>query len=278
MADTVSTTGRILLTITATAAAACAGTGGRSPADTFAYVVPSPANAVYHIADTIILDLSSPLGSLEAVSASTFTMGLAFAMDPGGARVTGTVESLEATMNSPMGPAESAGLDDVSGTLGFLVGPYSVVEVTSFPEIGAPSPMVSFPALPHQLFPSVVPGVVLPGATWTDTATTSYEGEVDATFSTIADYTLVGDTVVDGRSLLHIAVAAQVAIELEADEEILSNQSLEGSLNGFVLWDPERRLMAYGRFDRDMAGNMTIPGMPTIPLGITGPTVLRLGG
>jgi len=66
--------------------------------------------------------------------------------------------------------------------------------------------------------------------------------------------------------------------ELEADEEILSNQSLEGSLNGFVLWDPERRLMAYGRFDRDMAGNMKIPGMPTIPLGITGPTVLRLGG
>ena len=260
------------------AAAACAGTGGRSPTDTFSYVVPSPANAVYHIADTIVIDLSSPLGSLEAVSASTFTIGLAFATDPGGARVTGTVESLEATMTSPMGPAESAGLDDVSGTLGFLVGPYSVMEVTSYPEVGAPSPMLSFPALPHQLFPRIVPGVVLPGATWTDTATTSYEGEVDATFSTITDYTLVGDTVVDGRSLLHIAVAAQVAIELEADEEILSNQSLEGSLNGFILWDPQRRLAAYGRFDREMAGNMKMPGMPTIPLGITGPTVLRLGG
>lgn len=270
---------RTLVTIAlAGIAAGCVGTGGRSSADTFGHMVPSPARAVYHIADTMVVDLSSPPGSLEAVSASTFTMGLDFATDPGGVRVTGTVESLEATMDSPMTPTETAGLDDVSGTLGFLMGPYAVAEVTSFPEVGAPSPMLSFPSLPYLLFPRLVPGLVLPGATWADTATTSYEGEVGVTFSTVTDYTLVGDTAVDGRSLMHIAVAAQVTIGLEADGEILSNQSLEGSSNGFLLWDPERKLVAYGWFDRDMAGDMTIPGMPTIPLGITGSTVLRLGG
>lgn len=268
-------TGRVPLAVVATAAAAaCAGAGG-----TFAYLVPSPASAVYHIADTMFVDVRSPLGSLDALSASTFTMGLHFSTDSGGVRVTGTVESLEATVDSPMTPAATMGLDDVSGTLGFLMGPYAIVEVTSLPEIGAPSPMLSIPTLPHLLFPRLVPGVVPAGATWADTVATSYESEVSVGFTTVTDYSFVGDTVVDGRTLLHIAVAAQVTIELEADgQDILSNQALEGSSKGFVLWDPERRLVAYGRFDRDMAGDMTIPGMPRIPLGITGPTVLRLGG
>lgn len=264
--------------LVAAAAAACATSGPRVPEDTFSYS-DAPSPAVYHIADTLVADVRSLLGSLQAVSASTFTMGLTFAADPGGVRVTGAVESLEATIDTPMTSAETLGIDDVSGTLGFLMGPSDVLEVTSFPEVGAPSPMFTFPTLPYLLFPRLVPGVVLPGATWVDTVTASYEGEVSASFTTVIDHTFVGDTVADGRPLLHIAVAARVAIELKANgEELLSDQAIEGTSNGFALWDPERKLVAYAWFDRDLEADVTIAGMPRIPVEIAGTTVLRLGG
>ena len=209
-----------LRTITATAVAAgCAGPGGPSPADTFTYTLPSPPGAAYEIADTMVLDVSSPLGALEIVSGATVTLGLAFATDPGGVRVTGTVESLEATMDNPIGPVETADLDDVAGTFDVLVSRHGVVEVASFPEVsGALAPMSSFPVLPYLLFPRLARGSPDPGATWVDSATMSFEGEVRLTSTTASTYTFVGDTVVDGLSLLHIAVASEVTIELEGDQ------------------------------------------------------------
>lgn len=271
--------GRPLVTIAAaTVAAGCAGPGGPSPADTFTYTLPSPPGAVYEIADTLVVEANSPLGAMGVVSGATVTMGLAFATDPGGVRVTGTVESLEASMDNPIGGTETADLDDVSGTLDVLIGRYGVVDVASFPEVsGALAPMSSFAVLAHLLFPRLTPGVPDPGATWTDTVTSSFEGEVGLTSTTASTYTFVGDTVVDGLSLLHIGVASEVTIELEVEEQGASfSQTLTGSAHGFALWDPARRLVAYGRFDRDLEGDVTMPGMPTIPVGITGPTVVRL--
>ncbi len=272
---------RSLKTITATAVVAgCAGPGGPSPEDTFTYTLPSPPSAVYEIADTMVLGVNSPIGALEIVSGATVTMGLAFATDPGGVRVTGTVESLEATMDNPIGPAETADLDDVSGTLDVLLSRYGVVEVASFPEVSdALAPTSSFPVLAYLLFPRLAQGVLDPGATWTDSATMSFEGEVSLNSTMASTYTFVGDTMVDGLSLLHIAVSSEVTIELEADQAGTSlDQTLAGSANGLVLWDPARRLVAYGRFDRDLEGDMTVPGMPAIPVGATGPTVFRLEG
>lgn len=268
------------LQIIATAlTAACATSGNPATEEPLAYSA-SPAPASYEIADTMVLGINSPLGALEVVSGATATMALAFAPDPQGVRVTGTVESLEATMTNPMGPAESADLDNVSGVLEVLVGRYGVVQVASFPEVsGALAPASSFPALAYLLFPRLAEGVVDPGSTWTDSVTTSAEGEVTLTSTTVSTYTLTGDTLVDGRPLLHIAVAADVAIELQADlDGSLMSQTIAGSANGFMLWDPERRLVAYGRFEGDMEGDMTMPGIPPIPVGITRATVLRLGG
>ena len=271
-------THRPLAVIAAALAAACATPGTPAPDQQLSYGAgPSPAS--YEIADTLVLDINSPLGALEVVSGATVTVALAFAPDPRGMRVTGTVESLEATITNSMGPTETASLEDVSGVLEFLVGRYGVVHVALFPEVsGALAPTSSFPVLPYVLFPRLAAGVVDPGSTWTDTVTASVEGEVDLASTTVATYTLMGDTVVDGRPLVRIAVTSEDAIELQGDQQgTLIRQTLEGSANGFVLWDPERRLMAYGQFDRDLEGDMTMPGVPPIPVRITGGTVLRLG-
>ena len=257
-------------------AAACATSGPRIPEDTFAYSG-SPAPATYDVADTMVVGVNSPLGALEIVSGSTLTVGLAFAEDSGGVRVTGTVEHLEATLDIPLGGTETADLDDLSGALAFLRGPYGVVEVTSFPEVGSPSPMFSLPTLAYLIFPSLAAGAVDPGATWVDTVTSSFEGDVGVTFTTVTNYTFVGDTLVDGRPLRHIATAAELTIRAEMDQLGASgDQALNGTSHGFALWDPERRLVVYAWFDRQLSGDMTMPGMPTVPVEMTGPTVLRL--
>ena len=259
--------------------AACATPATPAPEDPLSYGA-NPAPASYEITDTLVLDISSPLGAFEVEGGASATMALAFAPDPLGVRVTGTVESFEASMTNPMGPAETAGLDDISGVLQVLVGRYGVVEVTSFPEVsGALAAASAFPALPHLLFPRLAEGVVDPGSTWTDSVTVTVDGEVTLTATTISTYTLAGDTLVDGRALQHITVAAQGSIEFQVDQQgTLISQMVEGSANGFLLWDPERRLVTHGRFEGDMEGEMTMPGVPPIPVGIARTTVLRLRG
>ena len=270
----------VLAALATIVTAACASPApAAAPEDTLIYGA-DPEPASYEIADTMVLEVNSPLGSMQVISGAAVGMGLTFAADPGGVRVTGTVDRLAASLTNPMGPTETAGLDNVSGTLDVLMDSRGVVEVTAFPEVsGALAPMSSFPVLPYLLFPRLAEGVVLPGATWTDSVTAAHEGEVTLASTTVSTYTLAGDTVVNGRALLHITVAAETEIDLEGEQQGTTiSQALTGSANGLVLWDPERGMVAYARFERDLEGDMTMPGVPPIPVGITGATVLRLGG
>lgn len=272
----------ILPSIAAAAVAVgCAGSGGPAPADPLSYGIPSPPNAVYQIDDTISIDMTSPLGGMEITGEGSTTMDLAFGSDPGGVRVVGTVEAFEGSMTHPMMGTQTAGTDDLSGNLEVVIGRYGVEELASFPELAGPLAMMSsFPALGYLLFPRMPGGQVDPGATWVDTVTASTEAEgASVSTTTVSTYTLVGDTVVDGRSLVHIAVANQVAVETAFEEGGMSiTQKVAGSTDGFVLWDAGRRLVAYGEYERDMEGTMAMGPMGSMDMTITGPTRIRLGG
>lgn len=261
--------------------AGCAGPGGPSPTDAFTYAVPSPPDAVYQVADTMSIDMASPLGDMEVTGTGSVTMALAFLADPGGMRVTGTVQSFSGTFTNPMMGTQTAGLDDVGGNLEVVVGRHGVEELVSFPELDGPvAPMSSFPALGYLLFPRVPGGDVDRGATWVDTVNSSTETEaMSSTTNAVNTYTLVGDTVVGGRRLVHIAVAAEVETETTIREGGASmSQNMAGSSDGFVLWDPERRLVAYAEYERDVAGTMSMGGMGSMALTVTGPTKIRLEG
>lgn len=261
--------------------AGCAGPGGPSPTDAFTYAVPSPPDAVYQVADTMSIDMASPLGDMEVTGTGSVTMALAFLADPGGMRVTGTVQSFSGTFTNPMMGTQTAGLDDVGGNLEVVVGRHGVEELVSFPELDGPvAPMSSFPALGYLLFPRVPGGDVDPGATWVDTVNSSTETEaMSSTTNAVNTYTLVGDTVVGGRGLVRIAVAAEVETETTIREGGASmSQNMAGSSDGFILWDPERRLVAYAEYERDIAGTMSMGGMGSMALTVTGPTKIRLEG
>ena len=275
-------TRRALLTIIATVApAGCTGPGAPSPAGTLSYGVPSPPGAVYHIGDTMSIDMNTGAGSVEVTGAGSVTVGLAFRTDPGGVRVVGTVEAFQGIATNPMMGTETADLDDLSGNLEVVIGRHGVEEVVSFPELSGPvAQMSSFPALGYLLFPRLPGGDVDPGATWMDTVNASTETDgATTTTTTVGTYTLVGDTLVDGRSLVHIAVANQVSMETKMEEGGMSiAQNVSGSTDGFVLWDPERRLVAYAEYERDAEGTMSMGPMGSMGMTITGPTRIRLEG
>ncbi len=271
----------LLSIVTAAVAAGCAGPGRPAPTDLLAYGIPSPPTAVYHVDDTISIDMASPLGDIAVTGEGSATMGLAFRTDPGGVRVVGTVEAFEGSMTHPMMGTQTAGPDDLSGNLEVVIGAGGVEELASFPELeGTLAMMSSFPALGYLIFPRMPGGDVGPGATWVDTVTASTETEgASMATTTVSTYTLVGDTVVGGRSLVHIAVANQVRAETSFEEGGMSiTQDMAGSTDGFVLWDPGRRLVAYARYERDMEGTMAMGPMGSMDLTITGPTRVRLDG
>ncbi len=270
---------RTLLTIAAIpAAAGCVWPGGPSPG-LLVYDVPSPATAVYHITDTMAINVRSPVGDIEMTGGTALTLGMAFASAPGGVRVTGTLSSFEASMNNPMQGAVSVDLDGVSGSLEFVLGRLGDVEVVSLPELSGPAAQVSpFSAIAHQFFPRFADAAVEPTGTWADTVTwTTDTGEIETTSTTAYTYTLIGDTVVDGRTLLHIGVTGEVESDAAMEQGGMSiSQNLAGTATGFLLWDRERGLPAYAESERDLEGTTSIPGMGAFDITITGPFRARL--
>ena len=224
--------------------------------------------------------MTAPGAENMAVSLNSSTeLGLAFRTDPGGVRVTGTVDRFEGAASGMMG-TETATIDDVSGRFEVVIGRSGVAELVSFPQVtGAMSQTSLFPLLAFLLFPRLPDGEADPGATWVDTATVSGDaGEMTTTSTLVTTYTLVGDTLVDGRALVHIAMAGEVTIDNKIEEVGMSaTQEITGSANGFILWDPERGLLAYAEFEQDFDGAMTMSGMG-IDMTIAGTTRIRLEG
>ena len=272
---------RNLLAIIATGTvAACAGYGGGpAPARPLAYEVPSPPMANYHFSDSMSISMTTPGGDMVIGGVTSATLGMTFARDAGGVRVTSTVDAFEASMNNPMTGTQSVGADAVSGNLEFVIGRRGAVEVTSLPELSGELAQLSpFAAIAHEMFPPLPDHVVETGGIWVDTVTWTTDAESMETTSTgILTFTLVGDTVVDGRTLLNFAMTGEVAAEATVNQGGMAiTQDMEGSQVGFILWDTERGLPVYEEAERELEGTTSVPGMGSFPMSTTGTTRIRL--
>lgn len=103
-----------------------------------------------------------------------------------------------------------------------------------------------------------------PGTTWVDTvAWSSDAASSEIAFTHAYTYTLVGDTLVDGRSLLNISFAGEVAIESSGQAgQRESTSSSKGSATGLILWDVERGLPVYGEIEEKTEGTTIREGLP----------------
>ena len=200
------------------------------------YGVPSPAQATYEVVDTLIGSLRFLGQDVDVAAGLQSTLNLAFEPHPDGTLVTGTVQDFEFSMMSPENQPGLATEEELEGSLSFVVGPLGHVELLSYPEIaetsvsiGSDSPLSlnlgeeqesPFEFFARDFVPRFPDRVVEAGEMWTDTVSMSPEESGPlGTDTTIYAYTLLGDTVVDGRSLLHIAVSAEG--EEDTSEEML---------------------------------------------------------
>ena len=269
----------IATALAAAAAAACSGYGGPAPARPLAYDVPSPPTAAFQMADTMVVTISTPMGDMAVNTGTDLTLAMTFERAAEGVRVMGTVEHFDASAENPMMGTQSVGGDDVSGTLEYVIGRRGDVEIISLPELPAASAQMSpFGAFAHELLPPLPDAVVEPGGMWVDTVTWTTDIQSMETTSTgILTYTLVGDTLVEGRTLLNFAVSGDVSADAEGNVGGMAmTQSMAGTTVGFILWDAERGLPAYQESEREMQGSMSAAGMPPFSMIVTGTTSVTL--
>ena len=278
---------RAFLAAAATLLAACASGGPATAGFSFGYDVPTPPTATYLLGDTTTMIMNSPDGEMDMVMSTAITIELTFAADPGGVRASGTVSDFSASMASTLMGNMDLPAEGISGDLEFVIGPLGDVEMISTPQVaGGGLPMAApFQFNTQELFPRFPDRPLQPGDTWADTVTASMdlaglgvpvpvEGLDED--PTIYNYTLVGDTLVDGGTLQKITLSAAASMQPtveEAGQEMAMDMVV--TVDGFILWDSERGLVAAVDLVRTTEGTMSMMGT-SMSMTMAGPSKLRL--
>lgn len=274
--------GTLLAIIGLLPAAACAGgpgaaptpNAGTGPTTSFSYRVPTPPTALYHVDDSVVVSVGTAAGDFEVTTTTLLTMNMVFARDVAGVGIVGTVVGFNSVSTSPVMGTRSADADDVTGPLALVLSRQGHVEVGAMPSLdSAVADLTPFPGVAFEMFPRLPGRPIGQGGTWVDTVTWAVEEETsESATQTVYTYTLMGDTLVDGETLLNIAMQGEITMELlEGVGDAVARQRLTGSTSGYVLWDPERNLPKYSASYREIEGTNQMPGAGTVRMRIRGP-------
>jgi len=264
--------------------AACAGPGGVSPSGGLMYRVPDSPSVVYVAESSQDINIDAgAMGNMTMTASSTATLAMSFAPGADGVQVTATFEELSASMTQPMGGSLSASESDIEGDLVCTLDEMGRGTLVTLPTTkGSAEQLVSPASFVHEFFPRLPGGAVNPGDTWTDTI--QYEvqtADADISSNSVLTYSLVGDTVVDGTTLLHVTYSGKAdVVGAGVTEGMEAIQAFSGDVTGMFLWDPARGLMVAGESSQDMDGSVEVPasGMPPFPMTVSGSGTVRLQG
>ena len=246
------------------ALAACA-TGSSAP-PALAYRLPDPGEMAYTAGDSLSIGINALGQTLELTMNSTASYGVTFGPGTGdGLQVTLTLRDLEAQVTLPMAGPMVVDEEIVQGDLVLALSRRGDVTILESPEVEeAASAFFAGPTIAHSFFPALPGRAVRAGDTWVDTVSFANDGDTgESSQRSILTYTVVGDSVVDGRALVEIAFEGtqemrQTMALQGADVEQETNLAVEGS----VLWDLQRGLM----FERESVsrgtGTVRIAAMP----------------
>jgi hypothetical protein len=264
--------------------AACAGPGAVSPSGGLMYQVPESPSVVYLAEGSQDINVDVPgMGAMNMRGSSEATLAMSFAPGTDGVQVTVSFQKLTASQSDPIGGSLTASESDIVGDLVFTMDGMGRGTVVTVPEVkGSAEQLVSPGAYVHEFFPRLPGRAVNPGESWTDTI--QYEiqttvGEVSA--NSVLTYTLVGDTVVDGLTLLHVTYEGDVEVVGSGQTQGMEMiQALSGDAEGWFLWDPARGLMVVLEGRQDMEGTTEMPasGMAPFPMTVRGSGTARLQG
>jgi hypothetical protein len=194
-------------------------------------------------------------------------------------RVTLGVEDLDAQLSVPTAGSTHLDKSIVSGDLVFSVSRKGGIRVISLPKLAATGGQLLSPVgIAHSFFPGLPGTAVSTGDSWVDSV--SYEdAEVSgASEHSVYRYTVAGDTVVDGRSLL--------AIEFSGTSELSQKTSLQGTdvaqtssvdVHGRLLWDAASGLLYEREATTTGTGSVKAAAVPApLPTTLETHSVARL--
>ena len=253
----------------AAACAAGAGSGSSAPGR-LAITVPQGGSAAYTQVDSAVISVDAGGQMIDVNAVTHQVLDMTFSRAPGAVEVTATWRELDAVVSNPMGAPERADIDDVEGSLVFTLDPRGAATVVTKPDLrGTAVQMVDPATVAHGFFPRLPGTPPTPGMTWTDTiAYESDSGEASSQVRSIITYTVVGDTVVDGRSLLRVDTEGsdeRTAEGTTAGMDFVQNVS--GTVEGFFLWDLAAGKLHTQFTESDMSGTMELAAAP-FPLGV----------
>ncbi len=244
----------------------CGGPGGGgsvAPEAALAMRAPTVTEATFIRSDSVDVNLDmGMMGSVDMPMTMNATFNLRFLPGSGNVRAVAAVESFSATIKVPMvGDTE---LDEaaVSGEMVFSVAPDGRISVEEPFDIKAAeaAQLLGSSSVMNDLFPGLPARAVNPGDTWIDTIQVTDSTESTTSVSeTIWNYTLQGDTVVDGAHLLVISGQGTTEVSGNGQQSGFEvSQDMTGTLNGTFLWDPAVSLLHSAATATDMTGVMSV--------------------
>lgn len=267
------------------AAAACSQGGGPgAPAPggaALAYAVPTGSALVYEIGDTSVVNMDIMGNAMQIVARSASTVELALAAAGSGLNGTLTFRAVAGEVTNPMGPPVTISPGDMPGPTSLAVTPRGAITITARPEMSTIMTQVfGSESYVQRMFIRVPGRAVQPGATWTDTVSTSEQAAgMNQSGTSIVTSTLRGDTVVAGTRLLIIDSKTVATQQVSGSNEgVEVRQSLAGTTTAVTLWDPARGAIVERKETGTLTGSMELPamGMSGLPVNVSQTQVLRL--
>jgi len=263
----------ILLLLPACASAPATTTPVQPTTSALAYAVPTPAAATYAFMDSSSFNIQS--GAMGEIRANIGTTGMAevtYAPKGGDVEATVRITQFNGSMtNSQMGGGPTATQADIEGPAVVTVSPRGVATVTAMPKLTPAVEQIGVTEGFFRRFFVRLPGnAVRPGAVWVDTiAMNEKHGALTSDLHDVVTSTLVGDTVVNGKTLARITTVTQRTLNISGNNQgVEIAQKLTGTANGTTLWDRQRNILVERVEQTDMKGTFDLPqmGMTGLPL------------
>jgi hypothetical protein len=245
-------------------------------------VLPVLSSATYEREEAFEVNIDLGGMNLPVVMEGSGTLEARFEPRGDGTRVTAEYRSWSASISNPMAGGQSADQTQIRGATVFDLDARGRVAVVSLPEVtGSAAELYDGTQFAHDFFPRLPGRLPEAGESWTDTiAYQSAAGGTDGRVESAVRYTAVGDTVVDGRRLLHIRGESQERMELRgsSDGETFT-QSLRGTSTHTYLWDGQAGILHSSRVEGELTGSMAVESIGMqFPVRGGGRTVMRRTG
>lgn len=252
--------------------------------DALAYGLPTASPAFYIVADTATFTVDSgAMGPMSVSAAYSGTVEIVMGAGEDALEARVRFHGLDGVFQTQGQRPQRVDASDIDGEFLLTVDAQGRTETVGAPILSQRLlDVTSADAMVRPLFVQLPGRPATAGETWVDTIVSlEHQSDARSQVRTVMTTTLVGDTVVDGRTLVLLRTRADNRLEMEGRSGgVLVRQLLTGATDGTVLWDPHFHMIIQRSEDGSLTGSLEMPGAGavTVPLAARVRRHVRLEG